>query len=437
MVRSSAGLTADPPAPPAANDLLAELAFLHSTAHALRPAFAALASCRVLFCGQSYYNVWYLSRALRPLGWKADVYNWDTNPTNWIYYHGEDFHLGGNIALSLEGELDFYLSALYGYDVFHFANAHGIAFGWNVQSAAARRLGENGEIHLLKALGKKLVYSHNGCLDGVSQTAFSRWGPEPVCSICRWQHEPTVCSDDRNLAWGWFRNSVADYQCTLGGNRVDCNDDPRVHEVPEFYCLDPGFWHPEIEIPEQYLLPPLPDGGVRLYHAVGHRDERTRSDGVNIKSTHVYLPLLERLRGEGMMLELIEPTGIPNKEVRFLQAQADIFLDMLTFGWFGANVREAMMLAKPVICFIRPEWLESVREELPEYAEELPIISATPNTVEAVLRELIADPGKRREIGRRSRDFAVKWHSAAAGATRMDQIYRALLAGDSLVRERH
>jgi hypothetical protein len=78
--------------------------------------------------------------------------------------------------------------------------------------------------------------------------------------------------------------------------------------------------------------------------------------------------LIERLRGEGMALELIEPTGIPNKEVRFLQAQADIFLDMLTYGWFGANIREAMMLAKPVICFIRPEWLESLREEIPEYA---------------------------------------------------------------------
>jgi glycosyltransferase involved in cell wall biosynthesis len=207
-----------------------------------------------------------------------------------------------------------------------------------------------------------------------------------------------------------------------------------VHEVPEFYCLDPELWHPDIEIPDRYRLPALGNGAIRLYHAVGHRDERTRSDGVNIKSSHVYLPLIERLRMEGLQLDLVEPTGIPNKEVRFLQAQADIFLDMLTFGWFGANAREAMMLAKPVICFIRPEWLESVREEIPEYAGELPIISATPQTVEAVLRDLIAHPEKRREIGQRSRAFALKWHSAPAAGCRFDQIYSALLSGDPLLR---
>ncbi len=295
-------------------------------------------------------------------------------------------------------------------------------------------MGDSAEIELIKALGKKIVYSNNGCLDGVSQTAFSQWGPESVCSICRWQNEPAVCSDERNLAWGRFRNSVADFQCLLGGNRVDFNDDPRVHEAPEFYCLDPELWHPEIEIPEQYLLPQLPEGAVRLYHAVGHRAERTRSDGVNIKSSHVYLPLIERLRAEGMVLELIEPTGIPNKEVRFLQAQADIFLDMLTYGWFGANIREAMMLGKPVICFIRPEWLESLREEIPEYADELPIISATPQTVESVLRDLIAHPEKRREIGLRGRQFAMKWHSDTAAGRRFDQIYSQLLAGNPLLR---
>lgn len=434
LVRSTAGLAPEPPETPSVDDLLAEMALLHAHANALRPAFEALHSRRVLFCGQAYYNAWYLSRALRPLGWKADVYNWDSNPTNHIYYHGEDFLLGEDVPLSLEGVLGFYLSSLYGYDVFHFSNAHGIAFGWGMQSAAAQRFEMHAEIHLLKALGKKIVYSNNGCLDGVSQTAFSKWGPESVCAICPWQHEPAVCSDERNLSWGKFRNSVADYQCTLGGNRADYNDDPRVHEAPEFYCLDPELWRPDIEIPGQYRLPPLPEGGVRLYHAVGHRDERTRSDGVNIKSSHVYLPLIERLRAEGLVLDLIEPTGIPNKEVRFLQAQADIFLDMLTFGWFGANIREAMMLAKPVICFIRPEWLESVREEIPQYADELPIVSATPHTVEAVLRDLIAHPDKRREIGRRSREFALKWHSASAAGKRFDQIYSALLAGDPLLR---
>jgi glycosyltransferase involved in cell wall biosynthesis len=382
----------------------------------------------VLYVGQAYYNSWYLSRALRELGWTADLLNWDMNPASQIYYHGEDFRIDYQAQADISNFLHFYFDSALRYDVFHFANKGGLQFGEPIRAAFERHLGEEGfEIRFLKALGKKIVYSNNGCLDGVSQTAFSRWGPESVCSICRWQHEPTVCSDERNLAWGKFRNEVTDYQCLLGGNRVDYNDDPRVHEVPEFYCLDKNIWHPDVEIPKQYQLPTLTPNVVRLYHAVGHRTERTRSDGVNIKSTHIYLPLVDRLRMGGYQLELIEPTGIPNKEVRYLQAQADIFLDMLTYGWFGANAREAMMLGKPVICFLRPEWLESARQEIPDYIDELPIISATPQTVESILRDLIDNKEKRLEIGRRSREFAVKWHSAEAGALRFDQIYRQLL----------
>jgi hypothetical protein len=86
-----------------------------------------------------------------------------------------------------------------------------------------------------------------------------------------------------------------------------------------------------------------------------------------------------------------------------------------------------MMLGKPVVCFLRPEWLESMRAEIPEYVDELPVVSATPQTVYDVVRDLVESPTKRAEIGRKSRDFALKWHSAEAGAKRFDRIYSALL----------
>jgi glycosyltransferase involved in cell wall biosynthesis len=384
----------------------------------------------VLYVGQAYYNAWYLSRALRMRDWRADVLNWDLNPAWQIYYHGHDYRSSSGTGSEIYADLWFYLKSLMRYDVFHFSNAHGIIFGFPLHVWFKDRFGEFSEIYLLKRCGKKIVYSNNGCLDGVSQAAFSKWGPESVCSICPWRNQPTVCSDERNLAWGRFRNSVADFQCLLGGNRVDYNDDPKVHEVPEFYCLDVDLWKPEIEIAESFRLPPVPEGTVWLYHAVGQKKERTTANDINIKSSHIYLPLIKKLKVQGLMLELLEPTGVPNKEVRFLQAQADIFLDMLTYGWFGATAREAMMLGKPVICYIRPEWLESVRKEIPEYAAELPIVKATPATVEEVLRDLVANLGKRREIGRRGRAFAVKWHSAEAGGRRFDEIYNNLLRGD-------
>jgi glycosyltransferase involved in cell wall biosynthesis len=102
---------------------------------------------------------------------------------------------------------------------------------------------------------------------------------------------------------------------------------------------------------------------------------------------------------------------------------------MLTYGFYGANVREAMMLGKPVVCYLRPEWLASIRQEIPDFVDELPIVSATPETVYDVLEDLVRDPDKRREIGRRSREFALRWHSSQRAAQRFDAIYSDLLAG--------
>ena len=68
-----------------------------------------------------------------------------------------------------------------------------------------------------------------------------------------------------------------------------------------------------------------------------------------------------------------------------------------------------------------------MRREIPDYIDELPVVSATPETVEDVLKELVENPARRRELGERGRRFALKYHSAAAGARRMDAIYRELL----------
>lgn len=399
---------------------------------------------------------------------------------NEIYYHGEEhkfFYQGAKDRIS---NLNFYLSAIVQYDVFHFSNAHALYFlreydfhncelGVNNKNSFSKTimkylfqciihrknriirnilvslpkpmlyfalmgvrkyLPERWDIQLLKSMGKKIVYSNNSCQDGVSQSSFRKWSPDPICDSCIWRDNPDICSDEKNLKWGALRNSLADYQITLGGNRVDYNDDPRVHEVPQFYCLDHEYWKPDLLIPSNYLLA-LPQDTIKIFHAVGNFDSRTEAaTQKNIKSTHIYIPLIERLKKEGYPVELIFFKDVPNRNLRYYMAQADIVVDMLTYGWFGATVREALMLGKPCICFLRPEWIESMRAEVPDYVAELPVVQATPQTIEAVLKDLIENPEKRKEIGIRSREFAVKWHSAEAGAARMDAVYSSLLDGN-------
>jgi hypothetical protein len=381
----------------------------------------------VLYAGQSYYHTWYLSRELRKLGWRADVLNWDSNPANDLYYHGEDYRFRPGRRGEALRQFGFYLSSLLDYDVFHFSNANGISFGQPLEGVAGRLFGDHSEIQLLKRLGKKIVYTHTGCLDGVSKTSFAAWREPPVCFDCAWRDVPSICSDEKNLAWGRFRNSVADFQVTAGGNRADYNDDPRVHEVPEFGCLDPDVWNPQLEIPPELRLPEAP-GRVRVFHAVGNMESRTDPEtGRNIKSTHIWLPMIERLRSEGHDVELLSPHNVPNKELRFIQAQADVFVDMLTYGYYGATAREGMMLGKPVLCHLRPIWLDQMREQIPDYVDGIPIVDCNPASAYDTLVDLVTNPGKRDEIGRRSREFAVRWHSARAAASRFDQIYTELI----------
>jgi hypothetical protein len=204
-----------------------------------------------------------------------------------------------------------------------------------------------------------------------------------------------------------------------------------VHEVPEFYCLDPELWSPDLVVPETHRLP-IGDATVKLYHSIGNLELRRGPGGRTMKGTHVFLPLAERLKEQGLDVEMMFFHDVPSREIRYYQAQADIVLDQLAIGWFGANGRESMMLGKPVVCWLRPSWLEQVARQLPEYVEELPVVRATEDTVEEVVRELALDADRRRELGERGRAFALKWHSAEAGARRLDSLYRRLLDGEPI-----
>jgi len=435
----------------------------------------------VMFVNHCYYNHWYVSRELRKLGWKADVVSTDSAAQNQMYYHGTDVFIYRDT--DLPRRINYFIGCLNTYQIFHFANTEGITLIhdfdiverkqdnsfktrlhagilsyidkriirnklpnlFRLYNLIIKLIGVKGftrvlkhfmpylplrwDILLLKRMGKKIVYTNNGCRDGVSKTSFSKWKTaidESVCDICRYYADSVICSDEKNLKWGAFRNAVADYQCLLGGNRIDFNDAPSVHEVPEIYALDSNFWRPNIFVPTNYKLP-LSEKTVKLYHAVGNYEVRTHGDNRTIKSTHIYVPLVEKLQSQGYDVELIFFTDLPNKIVRYYQAQADVFVDMLTYGFFGANLREGMMLGKPCVCYLRPEWMEEMRREIPEYADELPIINANPDTIEEILKDLILNPAKRKEIGRKSREFAVKWHSSEAGGKRMDEIYSSLL----------
>jgi glycosyltransferase involved in cell wall biosynthesis len=136
---------------------------------------------------------------------------------------------------------------------------------------------------------------------------------------------------------------------------------------------------------------------------------------------------VNRLRDEGHRLRLEFVTDVPNKDVRFIQAQADIIVDQLRYGRYGATAREGLMLGVPVVGALNTS--ELVPTARSECMEEAPIVHATEETIYEVLKDLVVSPDKRRAIGAASRAYALKWWSADACAARFEDVYDRLMSG--------
>lgn len=137
---------------------------------------------------------------------------------------------------------------------------------------------------------------------------------------------------------------------------------------------------------------------ITIVHAPTHR---------SAKGTRFLENAVKNLKNQdfNFNFELIEQ--LPNNEARKRYAKADVVVDQLLAGWFGVFAVEMMSMGKPVIAYIRDDDLacESI-----DFQRELPIIRATPATIEDVLQRCIANPMELEEVGLRSREFVQKWY---------------------------
>ncbi len=380
----------------------------------------------VVFLHHSYYNFFYLAAALRKRGWDAICVSLD-NPTSpdAKFFHGEDVSLYDPVPEIYQKNLDdFFAEVIERFRMVHFYGRGRMSFF----PAFFDQTGEHDAMPFdflrLRQLGIKIGYSVSGCLDGVAQSSVQQW-TGGACSRCVWQNNPKVCSDISNLAWGHKVHMMADLIATEGFPALDWQASPKAYREPLTTALDSEFWRPDLEVPAEFWLPRAP-GEFIVYHSVGNYQARTRN-GKNFKGTDAVFAAVQRLRAEGMNVRLEFVTSIPNKDVRFIQVQADIIIDQLVYGRYGATAREGLMLGKPTICYIS-------KNEPPGAArlasiETSPLVSASEDDIYTVLRDLLIDERRRKTIGVASRVYALKWHSADACAERFERVYDQLMVG--------
>ena len=124
------------------------------------------------------------------------------------------------------------------------------------------------------------------------------------------------------------------------------------------------------------------------------------------KGTHLIRPAIDRLVAEGLIgFELTK--GVPNDRMPAYYAQRDILLDQFRSGDYGVAACEAMAAGRLVVSHVSDQVR---REVLDRTGLEVPIVEATIDTLEDVLRDVIDDPDRYREIARRGPSFVRAVH---------------------------
>jgi glycosyltransferase involved in cell wall biosynthesis len=178
--------------------------------------------------------------------------------------------------------------------------------------------------------------------------------------------------------------------------------------------LDGIFRYP-VDTAEWRVSPPeVDDGIVTIVHAPNHR---------RYKGTRFLIDAVERLRAEGVPVELTLVEGVVSEEARRIYAEADIIADQFLIGAYAVFAIEGMALGRPVVCYLNNRF----RRFHPEW-EECPIVSASPPELRSQLARLAADIELRRELGRRGPLYVERYHSLESVGRDMDAIYRRLWA---------
>jgi glycosyltransferase involved in cell wall biosynthesis len=120
-------------------------------------------------------------------------------------------------------------------------------------------------------------------------------------------------------------------------------------------------------------------------------------------------------------LEIVE--GLHHSDALARYRAADIVVDQLNAGWYGVFAIETMALGKPVVTYLHDE---AVRRTQEAFSIEVPIVSATKDTLTERLRPLVEDEIERRRVGAASRAYVERVHDASAVADRLLDVYARL-----------
>lgn len=288
------------------------------------------------------------------------------------------------------------LWAAFRFDRFHFFCDRGL-----LPSPDGRSI-HRGELRLLRRIGREVWCWTYGADVRTREKTLSLGEPN-ACSECTDPGLHCVCDDTRGAAnvREIVRHAngllaMGDMQEYTPGSRNDLFFWPVDVHGPRAARYEPRF-------PEPATTAPL-----RVVHAPNHR---------HFKGTRYLVDAVERLRSEGIDVDLVLVEGLPNDEALAVYRSADVVFDQCLIGFHGYFALEAMAMGKPVLCYIRDP------ERYLIDPENCPIVNVRPETIAETLRSLANDRPRLQRLGRRGRDYVETNYSLAAFAERLRRLY--------------
>jgi hypothetical protein len=168
-------------------------------------------------------------------------------------------------------------------------------------------------------------------------------------------------------------------------------DAPVFVSTPDLLLDAPGAtWLPIVTDPDRWSAGEPLQGDrdrVRVTHA---------PSSARIKGSELIAPTLDRLDGQGV-LSYAPVSGVPAERMPEVYAGVDVVLEQFRIGTYSVVAIEAMAAGRVVVAHVHDQVREHVRRAT---GWELPVIQATPDTLEEVLRDIVARPDTYRDRAR-------------------------------------
>lgn len=179
--------------------------------------------------------------------------------------------------------------------------------------------------------------------------------------------------------------------------------------APSSLVINTDLWHSTI--PKHVSVK------MKVLHTPNHR---------GFKGTEFVVRAVEELRKEGLQIELSLLEKQSNTYVRqLLTTEIDVLVEQLVFPGYAMSAIEGMSCGVVVVSNLSDERIMQPMKRW-SFLSECPIVSADPETIKDVLRELYNDAAMRRKISIDSRIYASKYHSFESFAVLFGQILRYL-----------